>query len=577
MARHSEEFQDGYEMDRRQTIGRLPTGFDSTVSTTTASVASVTDSKPTLNGSDETYPSALHRQLDKWDYLTRHRNPEYYAEDKVLADDLESCPPLDKISLAPPQAPVSDPNIVDWDGPDDPSNPFNWPKSKKWSVTVVVALMTFCTTFSSSVFSTATYATAELYGVSVEVMVLGTSLFVLVIEQWQGFAVGPIIWGPLSELYGRMIPLFGGFAGFIIFQIPVAVAQNVHTIMLCRFFGGVFGSAPVSIAGGLLADFWNPVDRGAAVCIFAATTFLGPVAGPIIGGFITPSYLGWRWTAYITAIMGLVFMSVAVLLAPESYAPVILQRKAKRIRYATKNWAVRARADEDLIDARAIITRYLFRPFHMLVLEPILILLTLYMSLVYGILYLFFVAYPLSYQAERHWSQGVGALPFLSISVGILLGLVVIVIVAKTRFARKMAEHGRIVPEERLTPMMLGAFCLPIGLFWFAWTSDPRITWVPQVLSGIPFGAGVQLIFLPSINYLIDVYTVHANSALAANTFVRSIFGAVFPLFATAMYKRLGVAWATSLLGFLTVGMIPVPLLFYLYGSRVRAWSKFAK
>jgi DHA1 family multidrug resistance protein-like MFS transporter len=189
---------------------------------------------------------------------------------------------------------AKDPNLIEWNSPDDPENPMNWKTSKKWVVTLVLGSMTFCVTFASSVFSNATIPVAEEFGVSTEVTTLGTSLFVL------GFGVGPLvcfieilleprltipsqIWGPGSELFGRKLPLFLGYAAFAIFQIPVAVAQNLETIMLCRFLGGCFASAPLAIVGGALADFFGPVDRGIAVCVFAAATFIGPIAGPIMG------------------------------------------------------------------------------------------------------------------------------------------------------------------------------------------------------------------------------------------------------------------------------------------------------
>lgn len=462
-------------------------------------------------------------------------------------------------------------NLVGWDGPDDPENPMNWSKRKKYTVTIFYASLTFCLTFASSVFSTATMVTAKLFGVSNEVMTLGTSLFVL------GFAVGPIVWGPLSELYGRKRPLFFGFFCFAIFQIPVAVAQNVETIMLCRFLGGMFGSAPLAIVGGALADFWGPVERGFALGLFSGATFIGPVAGPIGGGFITMSYLGWRWTAWITLIIALFFGTIASFVCAESYAPVLLQRRATKKRFETRNWALHAPADENPVDMNSIIEKYIFRPFKMLILEPILILITIYMAFVYGVIYLFFESYPIAFQESRGWNLGVGALPFLGIILGVLLGVSIIVYNSNTRFRRKLeANGGKTIPEERLIPMIIGAALLPIGLFWFAWTSSPNISWVPQVLAGIPIGAGVQMIFLQGLSYIIDVYLMHANSAIAANTFLRSLAGGGFPLFATAMYHTLGVAWATSLLGFLTVAFFPVPILFFIYGEKIRKMSRYS-
>jgi len=104
------------------------------------------------------------------------------------------------------------------------------------------------------------------------------------------------------------VPLFLGYVLFAIFQIPVAVAQNVETIMLGRFFGGLFASAPLAVVGGALADMWDPVERAYAVCAFAGGTFIGPVLGPIIGGFVTQSHLGWRWYVLLLFSCCLIFV-----------------------------------------------------------------------------------------------------------------------------------------------------------------------------------------------------------------------------------------------------------------------------
>lgn len=154
----------------------------------------------------------------------------------------------------------------------------------------------------------------------------------------------------------------------------------------------------------------------------------------------------------------------------------------------------------------------------MLFLEPILLCITIYLSLIYGILYLFFESYP----------------------------------------------------------MMIAAVLLPGGLFWFGWTSDPSVSWVARVFAGIPIGCGIFVIFMQGLNYLIDVYLVYANSAMAANTMVRCAFGGAFPLFAAQMFHKLGVTWAASLLGFLTLAMVPVPFLFYFYGKKIRSFSGFS-
>ncbi|KAL4761073.1 MFS transporter [Aspergillus foveolatus] len=471
----------------------------------------------------------------------------------------------------PKEQESKDPNLIEWNGPDDPENPQNMPHWRKWVITMTMSSMTMWLTFASSVFSTATLVTAQQFGVSTEVMVLATSLVVF------GFAAGPLVWSPMSELYGRKYPLFLGYALFAIFQIPVAVAKNVQTILVCRFLMGFLGCSPLAVVGGAMADFWDPVDRAIAIALFSAATFVGPVLGPIVGGFLTDSYLGWRWTAWITLIASGSFGAIAWFVVPETYHLVLLQRRAAKLRKETGNQDLYAFLDHHRPTFGDIVRKYLFRPVQMLMLEPILILITLYLALVYGILYLFFEAYPVSFQEERGWTNGgIAGLPFIGIMIGVLCGVALIVWQTKTRFAHKLAKHGRVIPEERLVPMMVASVLLPGGLFWFGWTSSPNVHWLAQVAAGVPIGAGILVIFMQGLNYIIDVYMMFANSAIAANTLIRSSLGGAFPLFATQMYHRLGVPWASSLLGFITVAMIPIPIVFYIYGKKIRALSKFS-
>lgn len=141
-----------------------------------------------------------------------------------------------------------------------------------------------------------------------------------------------------------------------------------------------------------MADLWDPVERAYAICAFAAGAFVGPVAGPIVGGFVTESYLGWRWTAWITLIMASLFGIIGLIIISETSAARILQIRAKELRYSTKNWALHSKADENRITAGTIVTVYLARPFVMIVKEPILALITAYMSYLYGVVYLLFEA-----------------------------------------------------------------------------------------------------------------------------------------------------------------------------------------
>ena len=211
----------------------------------------------------------------------------------------------------------------------------------------------------------------------------------------------------------------------------------------------------------------------------------------------------------------------------------------------------------------------------MLALEPILLLITIYHAFIYGILYLVFVSYPIAFREVRHWPLGTSGLAYLGMLIGVLLGAAVVITHTRTRFAKiTQANKGVVIPEQRLPLMMVGGCILPIGLFIFAWTSMPHVHWIGMLIGSVPVGMGMYMVFVQCFNYIIDVYLVVANSAIAGNTFIRSFFGAGFPLFGPAMYHKLGVAWATSVLAFIGIALVPIPMLFYVYGQRIRSWSK---
>ena len=131
-------------------------------------------------------------------------------------------------------------------------------------------------------------------------------------------------------------------------------------------------------------------------------------------------------------------------------------------------------------------------------------------------------------------------------------------------------------PEERLQSAMVGAFLLPVGLFWFAWSARSDVHWISPVLATIPFGMGNLMVFCSVVLYLIDTYgPMGGASAAAANGILRYVAGAVFPLWTIQMYRAMGVAWGTSLLGFVTVGLCALPFLFYRFGARIRQRSAY--
>ncbi|KAK5742509.1 hypothetical protein LTR17_003311 [Elasticomyces elasticus] len=471
----------------------------------------------------------------------------------------------------PPLLPEREEYVVEFDGPSDPSHAQNWPLKTKIIIASILIWDAMAATFASSVFSPAMTQVGQHFHKGREVVTLGTSLFVL------GYACGPIIFAPMSELYGRRVPIIIAAFAFGIFNIAVAVAKDFQTLMIARFFCGLFGSSPLTIVAAVFSDMFSNEVRGVAVACFSATIFCGPFMGPFIGGFITNSYLGWRWTAYIPAIMGFTACILSFFFQKESYGPVILVEKAAHLRRLTKNWGIHAKQDEVEVDLGELLKKNLSRPIRILFTEPIILLVTIYLSFIYGLLYLNLTAYGLVFGEIYGWAPGVSGLPYFGLIIGVFFGFLS-VLATQPSYVRKLKANNNIpVPEWRLPLTMVGGIIFAAGLFWFGWGGYKKSTpWIVPTLAGIFLGFGIYTVFLQCLNYIIDAYLMFAASAIAANTIMRSIFGAVFPLFAYYMFEGIGIEWGMTFLGCLATLFIPMPFVFYFYGKRIRAKSKFA-
>jgi len=279
----------------------------------------------------------------------------------------------------------------------------------------------------------------------------------------------------------------------------------------------------------------------------------------------------------LMVILAGVLWIVGSLFVPETYAPVLLRRRAAELSKRTGQvYKTRIDIEKGEISAAKTLSIALGRPFVLLFMEPIVLILSIYMSIVYGTLYLLFGAFPIVFQVERGWSEGVGGLAFLGVAVGMVIA---IAIGGKlnTFYVEAGVKNGGVSPPEaRLLGCMIGAVAFPIGMFWFAWTTSPSVHWISPILAGVPFGFGLNLMFLGITNYLIDAYTIFAASVLAANTVLRSLFGAAFPLFTRDMYSSLGTQWASSVPAFLALSMLPAPFIIYKYGAQIRQRCVYA-
>lgn len=463
---------------------------------------------------------------------------------------------------------IEDYELVTWTV-DDKENPKNWSKAYKWWCTMCVALTCFVVAFNSAVITADIATPSEELHVSREVVLLSITVFVI------GFGVGPMVFAPLSEILGRRIIYGTTLLIATIFIIPCAVADNISTLLVCRAIDGVAFSAPMVLVGGTLADLWRNEERGVPMAAFSAAPFIGPAIGPLAGGFIADN-LGWRWLYWMQLILSGCVWILITFTVPETYAPTLLARRAKKLRAKTGNSQYVTEADLDTRPFGQRMKLFLVRPFQLLFLEPIVLFISLYMSVLYGLLYMFFVAFPIVYQEGKGYSASITGLMFIPLALGVL-GSAACAPMVNKHYLKLGAKHGGKPPAEaRLIPMMISCWFIPIGMLIFAWTSYPNLHWIGPAIGGFPVGFGFIFLYNSANNYLVDTYQHQAASALAAKTCIRSFWGASTVLFTEQMYARLGDQWASSLLAFIALACCAIPYVFYFFGEKIRAYSKFA-
>lgn len=457
---------------------------------------------------------------------------------------------------------------VGWDGPDDPENPMNWPTWLKAANVGLISCLTFITPLASSMFAPGVPQVMKEFGNNDDLLAdFVVSVYVL------GFAFGPMFLAPMSELFGRLWIYHATNVGFIVFSVLCAESSSVGMLTACRFFQGVFGAAPITNGGGTIADVIAQEKRGAALGIFALAPVLGPVIGPVAGGFLVAAK-GWRWVFWVLAIIGGALALLCLALLRETYASVILERKAARLRKQTNNSGLRSQMDRNL-NVKQLFLRAIVRPSRILVFSPIVSALSLYMGVVYGYQYLLFSTFTKAFQDQYGFSTSIVGLTFLGLGVGNLIGLAVIssLLDKILKDRSKVTEanpDGERKPEYRLIPLEWSSLSLPVGLFLYGWTIQYQVHWIVPLIGTAIYGFGQLAVFLCIMSYLIDAFGMYAASALAANIVVRSIFGAVLPLAGARMYTVLGYGWGNSLLGFIALALVPIPILLNRHGETLR-------
>ena len=453
-------------------------------------------------------------------------------------------------------------------------NPMNWSTPKKFLVTFLICQLTFSVYIGSAIYSAGTMGVMEQFHVSQVAATLGLTLFVA------GYGLGPMIWAPMSEIpqIGRNPVYIGTLVVFVFFQFAVIYAKNFGMLLAFRFLTGFFGSPVLATGGASLGDMYRPAKRAYAIGIWGMAAVSGPVLGPLVGGFAA-QHKGWSWTIWELLWLSGFCLIVVIFFLPETSSANILYRRSRRLRKHTGRRDLKCEPElmGESMTGKDIIMMTLVRPFSLTFKEPILLCLNLYIALIYGILYVWFESFAIVFLGIYHFNLGEEGLSFLGILIGAIVVIPFFFLYLYYIQEPQFNENGELKPEKRLPPAFIGVFCIPICLFWFGWTSRPSVHWIVPIIGSSFFSIGAFLLFNSVLNYLGDAYPEYAASVLAGNDFMRSSFGAGFPLFAAAMYNKLGVNWASSTLGFISIAFIPIPFVLYFYGEKIRMRSKRAR
>lgn len=464
--------------------------------------------------------------------------------------------------------------LVDWYTTDDQANPQNWSTRKKIYVTAVVAIYTLVVYASSAIYTSAQDLVMRKFGLSFSEGSTILSLYVA------GYGLGPLLFSPLSEIpqFGRNLPYVISFALFVILAVPTALVDNYPGLLVLRFLTGFMGSPCLATGGASMGDMYSLIKLPYGLTAWVAAAFCAPAIGPLLSGFAVP-VLGWRWAFWEILIMSGPVWVLWFFTLPETSPDNILLRRAQRLRKLTGNPKYLAQSEINQANKRMSSTIYeaLLVPFLITIKDPAVLFTNVFTSVLYGIYYGFFEAFPLTYMGIYGFNRGQLGIVFVGcFTAGAILGIGTYVAYQWFYLEPDMRRRGPREQEHRLVPALISVWLLPIALFWFGWTADPKIHWIVSIIGLVFFGYGAFVLFQCVFMYLPLTYPRYAASLFAANDAFRSAFAAVSIIYAHPMYVNLGIGRGVSILGGLTVGGCFGMIALYYFGATLRAKSKFA-
>ncbi|KAK2774665.1 major facilitator superfamily transporter [Colletotrichum kahawae] len=421
--------------------------------------------------------------------------------------------------------------VVGWAGPDDPLDPHNWSLARRIGVTLQISVIALFVGAASGIDATVLPQAAKDLGVSEVAESMATGLYLV------GMGVGSLIAGPFSETFGRNAVYIVSMGVFMLWIMASGLAPNFGAQIVFRFLAGCSASTPLT---------WS-------FPLYAITCFGGPMIGAVMGAYIGPSPLvSWRWTEWTMMICSGLVLVLVGLCMPETYGPLLLQWKAAHYRRITGD--DRFRSEHEIVDA-TLFTRLktsMTRPFLMLT-EPIIIAMTLYITDVYIVLFTFLVGWPDIFEKTYGLDQGLANIIFIAMFVGTQINFAFVPLVCRMTVSRmKQTADGSFEPGIRLWYAMFGAaISVPVSLFWLGWTNFASISIWSAIFAVVVFGYGVTGIF---------IYIVAGGMTIVGIPF----------------YDKMGTHYTLTILGCIAALLAPIPYVLYYYGPWIRSKSKYA-
>ncbi len=488
--------------------------------------------------------------------------------------------------------------LVIFSEPSDGDNPKDWSLARKWAVTSVLSATGFnrivsvtsrgmCLSESSSHLTLSLIShdlqlvstimapalgaiAADLHMNKVE-SVMGLSSYLL------ATAFGPLFIAPLSEVYGRQPILHATNAWFLLWNLVCGFAHNKNLLLAARFLAGLGASAVYVLAGGVLGDVWRPEQRGRSLGLYNLLPLLAASVGPIIGGIITQATT-WRWIFWSTSIVQAVVSLFSLFVFKETYAPVILQSRARKLHEITGERRYHT-ATEKLSDGRTtvwVLRRSLTRPMRLLASHPIVQLQAAVSGFQYGITYLVISIYSDLWKTRYHQSTATSGLHYLAMCSGEIGGALSAGLLMDVTYRRLEAKAGGSgTPEFHLPVSIPATLLVVVGFLTFGWAAQARVFWLVVDIGSAILSFGSNTLGQVILAYVIDAYAEHTSSAQAGAQFVRSLTAFGFPLFGPSMYEVLGYGWGNTLLAGLAVMIcLPAPVVLWRYGAQLREKAK---